>query len=263
MDSIVMSLIHPFAMLAATLAIRVNGFYPNIFLVFAVWTMWPRMVAAPVLYCLAACCSRKAREGRNPYLWTFKDNVIEESLLNVISLPFAFFFIINRNDSEQGWCANDQGYKHFWDSFYLIAAAGVSSLVLSLVLLGRLLVMKSKHFHWWDATRYEVVANPSMQMAGFNKYPPQVVVQMVGVDGYSTQMVDVDRRPTKAADVDKFWGWTLWIGAVNMLLAFSGQWLLWGSKSTLSTVPFPRHHGFPLSASGLWFSCSSILKFVV
>lgn len=123
---VLMSLLHPVAMAISTLTIRVNGFRPSIALVFAVWTMRPRMIAAPIWYMLSWCSSRPS----NPYLWTFKDNVIEETLLNLLSLPFALWFIINRNDSEALNCAYNHKYQEFWDAFYIIAAAGGVSLIL-------------------------------------------------------------------------------------------------------------------------------------
>jgi hypothetical protein len=113
-------------MVISTITIRANGFKPNIALVFAIWTMRPRMIAAPIWYVFFSSSSRPI----NPYLWTFKDNVIEETLLNIFSLPFALLFIINRNDSEQGACAYNYKYQEFWDAFYIVAAAGAVSLIL-------------------------------------------------------------------------------------------------------------------------------------
>ena len=126
-SSILMAMVHPFAMLLATLSIRANGFYPDIILVFAIWTMRPRMVATPIWYLFANCCSSK---HTNPYLWTFKDNVVEETLLNIFALPFAVWFIIGRQYVTPGECASVVEYQMFWNAFYVIAGAGVISLLL-------------------------------------------------------------------------------------------------------------------------------------
>ena len=147
-----MALIHPFAMLASTLAIRVNGFYPNIILVFAIWTMRPRLIATPLWYVFASCC-RCCTGSRhtNPYLWTFKDNVVEETLLNIFALPFAAFFIIGRQYVKAGDCASVMEYQLFWNAFYVIAGAGCISLLLLIFML----------LHWWfdAARRYTAVYN--------------------------------------------------------------------------------------------------------
>ena len=142
-----MALIHPFAMLAATLAIRVNGFYPNILLVFAIWTMRPRLIATPIWYLFAACCCSKSRHtNANPYLWTFKDNVVEETLLNIFALPFAIWFIIGRQYVQAGDCAEVMEYQLFWNAFYVIAGAGVISLFLLIYMLLHWCFNAARHY---------------------------------------------------------------------------------------------------------------------
>ena len=140
---ILMATIHPFAMLLATLSIRANGFYPDISLVFAIWTMRPRMVATPIWYIFANCCSSKPT---NPYLWTFKDNVVEETLLNIFALPFAIWFIIGRQYVTPGECASVIDYQLFWNAFYVIAGAGVISLLLLIYMLLHWCFNAARHY---------------------------------------------------------------------------------------------------------------------
>lgn len=190
--AILTSCAHPIAMLAATVTMRVNGFYPNIFWVFAMWTMRPRMVAAPLWFLISSCWPRR---GRNPYLWTFKDNILEESMLNIFSLPFALYFISVRNDSEQGWCAEDPSYLRFWDSFYLIVAAGALSVVIVSIM---------------------IIHSCTRLIRGY---------KLVNHQFGGTQL-------------SHFWKWMLWLGSLNVIAAFAGQWLLWGSKSLPSHLQF-------------------------
>ena len=114
-------------MVISTYTIRVNGFSPDPTLVFAVWTMRPRLVITPLLWIFFNLFGNGVE---NPYLWTFKDNVIEETLLNIFSLPFALFLILARDDTQQDGCASQPAYQHFWNSFYLMAAVGVISLTI-------------------------------------------------------------------------------------------------------------------------------------
>ena len=116
-------------MVIATITIRVNGFYPSIFLTFAIWTMRPRMFG-PLLWWLVACCFQRTAD--NAYLWTFKDSVVEESLLNLLSLPFAIFIAIAHRYVKGDPCAGDAQYERFWLSFYIIIAAGIISAFLLL-----------------------------------------------------------------------------------------------------------------------------------
>ena len=126
-SSIALVCIHPFLMVISTYTIRVNGFSPNPTLVFAVWTMRPRLVITPLLWAFAHLCGGGVY---NPYSWTFKDNVVEETLLNIFSLPFALLFVFMRDDTLQDGCASQPAYQHFWNSFYLMAAVGIVSLVI-------------------------------------------------------------------------------------------------------------------------------------
>ena len=136
-------MIHPVAMAAATFSIRVNGFKPDIILVFAIWTMRPRVAATPIWYMFAKWCSSR---NPNPYLWTFKDHVVEETLLNIFSLPFALLFIVKRHDSQQGWCAYSSEYLLFWNAFYVIAGAGVISLILLAYMLFHACTNTTRHY---------------------------------------------------------------------------------------------------------------------
>ena len=173
-------------MLAATFAIRVNGFYPNPILVFAVWTMRPRMIAAPLWYILASCFSSRQP---NPYLWTLKDNILEDALLNIFSLPFAILLIVLRDDIGSGRCSEDSSYLQFWSSFYIIVAAGILSIIILAIMCIHLCTRN------WKA-----------------QYAP----------------VNSNRQ------ISLFWKWILSLGMLNMVVAFAGQWLLWGSRS----IPF-------------------------
>ena len=118
-------------MAISTITMRVNGFKPSIFLMFALWTMRPRMVATPIWYTVNRVGSRRRSSRGNPYLWTYKDNVVEETVLNIFSLPFALFFVATRHISEEGSgiCTGFSSYQKFWESFYVIAAAGGVSLI--------------------------------------------------------------------------------------------------------------------------------------
>ena len=177
-SSIFLTTLHPASMVIATITIRVHGFYPSVFLTFAIWTMRPRMFG-PLLWWLVACCFQRTAD--NAYLWTFKDSVIEESLLNVLSLPFATFLAVAHHFVKGDPCAGDVQYQRFWLSFYIIIAAGVIS--------AGLLLYMAIHF----CTRYS---------------KPRIQQPRLG----------------------RFWKLTLTVGGLNMLLAFVGQWLLWGSK---------------------------------
>ena len=139
------------------------------------------MIAAPIWYLFSACFSKRKT---NPYLWTFKDNIIEESLLNIFSIPFALFFIVNRDDSENGDCADDSSYLKFWNAFYIIVAAGVISIFL--------LAFMALHFFSKILRKYSRMDNG------------------------------------QGESLSSFWKWTLFIGGFNMVVAFAGQWLLWG-----------------------------------
>lgn len=180
-SSIFLTTLHPVSMIVSTFTIRVNGFYPNIFLTFAIWTMRPRMFG-PFLWWIVACCVQGTAD--NAYLWTFKDSIVEESLLNVLSLPFAAFIAIVHHYIEGDPCAGEIHYERFWLSFYIIIAAGVVSALL--------LLYMALHFCTKSLTR----GGPKAQQSRLGR----------------------------------FWKLTLTVGGLNMLLAFTGQWLLWGSK---------------------------------
>ena len=173
-------------MIISSITIRVNGFYPNLGLTFAIWTMRPRMFG-PLLCWLIACCFQ--RKTDNAYLWTLKDSIIEESLLNVFSLPFALFFVIGHQSVDDGSCVGDIHYQRFWSSFYIIIAAGG----LSMFLLAHICL------HYCCRCRKRSLR----KSAG----------------GSEAQQV-----------LSGFWKWILTMGGLNMLIAFAGQWLLWGSK---------------------------------
>ena len=175
---------------------RVNGFEPSIFLMFALWTMRPRMVATPIWYTLNRCFGSRRRSSRgNPYLWTYKDNVVEETVLNIFSPPFALFFVATRHISEEGSgvCTEFSSYQKFWDSFYVIAAAGG----VSLIMLGVMIL------HWFKKVNRK--------------------------ERRGTDVLYADAT-------DRFWPLILFFGGLNILVAFAGQWLLWSSKSVLHLV---------------------------
>lgn len=179
-------------MAVSTITMRVNGFEPSIFLMFALWTMRPRMVATPIWYTLNKCFRSRRRSGRNnPYLWTYKDNIVEETVLNIFSLPFALFFVVNRHISEEGSgiCTEFSSYQKFWDSFYVIAAAGG----VSVIMLGVMIL------HWFKKID---------RKSGNNR-------------GNDVLYTDVSKQ---------FWSLILFFGGLNILVAFAGQWLLWSSK---------------------------------
>lgn len=139
-------------MVIATFTIRVNGFYPSVFLTFAIWTMRPRMFG-PLLWWTVACCVQGTTD--NAYLWTFKDSVVEESLLNILSLPFATLFAIAHRSVKGGPCTGDVDYQRFWLSFYIVIAAGIISALLVLYM--------SIHF----CTRY---LKPRIQRPGLSRF---------------------------------------------------------------------------------------------
>ena len=168
-------------MAVSTITIRANGFYPNIFLTFAIWTMRPRMFG-PFLWWIVACCFQGTAD--NAYLWTFKDSVVEESLLNVLSLPFPAFVAIVHHYIDGDPCAGEIHYQRFWLSFYIIIAAGAVSALLLFIMVLRFCRIR-------------------FARGGLNAQRP---------------------------GLSPFWKWTLTVGGLNMLLAFSGQWLLWGSE---------------------------------
>ncbi|KAL6716370.1 hypothetical protein ACLMJK_005936 [Lecanora helva] len=196
--SLFLTLLHPASMVVATITIRINGFYPNVFLTFAMWTMRPRMFG-PLLWWIIAYCVQRTPD--NAYLWTFKDHVVEESLLNILSLPFALFFGIAHQYVKGGdSCKGDANYERFWLSFYIMIAAGVISLVLLVVMI----------LHW---------SKRCFTRAGSNK--AKGFYQMVP----GTPTIYVSRRPK----LSSFWKWTLTFGGLNMLVSFAGQWILWGT----------------------------------
>ena len=184
-SSIFLTTLHPVSMIISSITIRVNGFYPSFGLTFAIWTMRPRMFG-PLLCWIMACCFQRKTE--NAYLWTLKDSIIEESLLNVFSLPFALFFVIGHQSADDGTCVGDIHYQRFWSSFYIIIAAGG----LSLFLLTHMLL----HYCW--------CLKRSLKKPAGGPGAPQML--------------------------SGFWKWILTMGGLNMLVAFAGQWLLWGSK---------------------------------
>ena len=196
--SLFLTMLHPACMVISTITIRINGFEPNVFLTFAMWTMRPRMFG-PLLWWAIAYCVQRTSD--NAYLWTLKDHVVEETLLNILSLPFALFFAIAHRYVKDDDCAEDGNYQRFWLSFYIIVAAGAISLVLLIVMI----------LHW---------SKRCISRIGSGK--AHGVYQMVP----GTPIIFADRRPK----LGSFWKWTLTIGGLNMLVSFAGQWLLWGSK---------------------------------
>ena len=199
--SLFLTSLHPAAMVISTITIRINGFEPNIFLTFAMWTMRPRMFG-PLLWWAIAYCVQRTPD--NAYLWTLKDHLVEECLLNSLSLPFAVFFAIAHRYVPGGDCAEDENYRRFWLSFYIIAAAGTISVVLLIVMI----------LHWTKRCVSRVShIRPGRAHGVYQKVP-------------GTPTIFANQRPK----LSSFWKWTLTIGGLNMLVSFAGQWLLWGSK---------------------------------
>jgi len=190
--AIMMSVVHIIAMAVSTVALRSNGFYPNAFMVFGLWTMRPRAsIATPIWHLLSGCLSSEPHY-HHPYLWSFKDDVLQENLLNIFALPFALWYIENRPPGyEEGSCASSAYYVKFWDSFYVIAGAGALSLVL--------LVLQILH---WCTNRHKA--------------------------DYKAVHVDkMGRLDTQR--ISGFWKVVLTLGAVNMLVTFATQWVIWST----------------------------------
>ena len=162
----------------STITMRINGFKSNPILVYGVWTMRPRMIGALPWYTVSSCFTKG---DRNPYLWTLKDNIVEESLLNISTVPSVLLFIIGRDAVGSGSCAESPHYQIFFDAFYPIIAAGIIAMLL--------LFFMTIHA-CSKLISYKSLAN----------------------------------------SLSTFWKWTIAIGGLNMVIAFAGQWLLWGSK---------------------------------
>ncbi|EXJ74104.1 uncharacterized protein A1O5_02398 [Cladophialophora psammophila CBS 110553] len=128
---------HEAAMFAATYLLRNHGFHPNVFMIFGFWTMRPRATVFTLLFFIISrvCFGQKGNE--NTYLWSLKDHTVEDTLLNIFSLPFALWDILHRPDSlDAGVYSDDPAYPRLWNSFYAIAGAGAVSAFLGVIMLG-------------------------------------------------------------------------------------------------------------------------------
>lgn len=207
-------IIHVIAMLIATFSLKKQSL--DFELLFALWTMRPRMNLAVVWWHMASAIFTRNK----PYLWALKDAVIQESLLNILALGFAAQFIFIQSEamkldagaSEAAtitiaggielYCGNDEASPSltlFWIPFYLIAAAGIISLLL-------LVTKIANHCAHRNNKQYQ------------------------------------DVRACSEAHLSGCWKAVLIVGSLNMILTCVAQWLIWSSKqsSTLSTLAKPQ-----------------------
>ncbi|OAP63608.1 hypothetical protein AYL99_02835 [Fonsecaea erecta] len=190
---IVTSLISIAAMFAATYLLRNNGFRPNAFMLFGFWTMRPRASVFTLLFFIIArvCFGQKGDE--NTYLWSLKDHTVEDTLLNIFSLPFALWYILHRPDAyDAGDCSEDDSYLRFWNSFYAIAGAGGISVFLMVVMLGHACARDKRKDH--DDIVYNVV--------GSNK---------------------------RESSLSKFWRFVFSVAGINMIAVFVTSWVIWST----------------------------------
>ena len=85
-------------MAVSTVAARSNHFDANFAALFGLWTVRPRVAVATPLWSLISSCVHE--DSRNPYSWTFKDMLIAESLLNILTIPFAVRFLGQRHGTS-------------------------------------------------------------------------------------------------------------------------------------------------------------------
>lgn len=85
-------------MAVSTVAARSNHFDANFAALFGLWTVRPRVAVATPLWSLISSCVYE--DSRNPYSWTFKDMLIAESLLNILTIPFAVRFLGQRHGTS-------------------------------------------------------------------------------------------------------------------------------------------------------------------
>ena len=137
---ILTAMIQAAAMVVSTVVARSNGFDANFAQLFGLWTLRPRVAVATSLWCLLSPRSRsyRDREGHNPYKWTFKDMLLAECLLNLVSIPFAVHFFGQRGgQSKQCGCDPDAGNECpilgidvFYDCMIAVSLIGAASFFL-------------------------------------------------------------------------------------------------------------------------------------
>ncbi|ETI26312.1 hypothetical protein G647_03089 [Cladophialophora carrionii CBS 160.54] len=188
-------------MLAATYLLRNNGFRPDPFMLFGFWTMRPRASSFTLFFFVIARVCFGQKGNQNSYLWSMKDHVVEDTLLNVFSLPFALWYILHRPDSlAAGLCSDDSSYLRFWDSFYAIAGAGGVAAFLLVVMLG----------HACSRDRKKIAYDPL---------------------AFATHYSETMGEP-----LSKFWRFVFLVGGINMIAVFATSWVLWSSESLPSPL---------------------------
>ncbi|OCT48821.1 hypothetical protein CLCR_05134 [Cladophialophora carrionii] len=181
-------------MLAATYLLRNNGFRPDPFMLFGFWTMRPRASSFTLFFFVIARVCFGQKGNQNSYLWSMKDHVVEDTLLNVFSLPFALWYILHRPDSlAAGLCSDDSSYLRFWDSFYAIAGAGGIAAFLLVVMFG----------HACSSDRKKIAYDPLAFASHYSE--------------------------TMGEPLSKFWRFVFLVGGINMIAAFATSWVLWST----------------------------------
>ena len=134
-SGILTSAIQAGAMVVSTVAARSNGFDANFAQLVGLWTLRPRVAVATPLWSLLAPCVYHDKHNSNPYKWTFKDMLIAECLLNMVSLPFAVHFLGQREDqSDVCGCSGSGcpilGTDIFYDCMIAVILIGGASFFL-------------------------------------------------------------------------------------------------------------------------------------
>ena len=204
-------------MVAATLLLRNNGFHPDGLALFGFWTMRPRASIATLFYFLfAACAAYPTHE--NPYLWSLKDHVVEDTLLNLLSVPWALYYAVNRPSAlSEPVCKSNKAYMIFWDSFYAIAAVGAVSFFVLVVMLVH---ASSRERRQRARSDYELLETGRRGLApgwyGGAVPGAQTVVRVSG-----------------------WWKFVFFVAGANMIAAFAANWVIWSSMSRPLSPAFP------------------------
>ncbi|OAG40951.1 hypothetical protein AYO21_04793 [Fonsecaea monophora] len=190
---VVTAIISIAAMFAATYLLRNNGFRPNAFMLFGFWTMRPRATVFTLLYFIIARVCFGQKGNQNTYLWSLKDHTVEDTLLNMFSLPFALWYILHRPDNlSAGVCSDNTSYLRFWNSFYAIAGAGAISVLLGVVMLG----------HACSRSRKERANDIMYNMVGY---------------------IDAD------SPLSTFWRFVFTVAGITMVGVFATDWVIWST----------------------------------
>ena len=198
--------------------LRNNGFHPNPVALFGFWTMRPRASVATLSYFLfAACAAYPVHE--NPYLWSLKDHVVEDTLLNLLSLPWAVYYVVKRpSQLNDPVCKSNTAYIIFWDSFYAITGVGAVSAIVLVVML----------VHAYSKDR-RGRAQSHYALAKLSK-----------TSGASRWYEDAAHDSQAPERVSAWWKFVLFVASTNMVAAFAANWVIWSSKSFPSpSLPFP------------------------